>query len=167
MTHKEESVEEVTDILSLIKEEDRANQIIQQRLHKYNAELSLDTFVSQIDGRWKLRPSSGSVYRTVIDRLSGDIVWFDRSWIATGTGIWKIINNGRETPISWSIDYDQNADRITWSIAQYSQTFDAISSSSAITMRISVPEQKVLVVIRSEIRFGPFYLMVGSHLSVK
>lgn len=148
--------------------DDKSTELVGLRLAKYGAVHSLDTFLTSIGGAWTLRPANSNVFRYVVNRFAGDVVWFDRSWIASGTAIWKTLNNGHESPATWSVDYDQTTDTINWVCGGYSSSFPGVSNAnSPIQHRVSVPEKKLIVVVRSDVLLGGLLLLAGSNLAVQ
>ena len=110
----------------------------------------------------------GGTFNSSIDRMSGDIVWSDRSWLASGDAIWRN-SSGRDSPVTWLVDYDQNTDSIYWTIGGNVAQFDDISlSDSPLQMRYSVPENKLLLVVRRRVIFGNrLRISAGSYLKAE
>ena len=161
------SKDELAAEVSLLNEQE-TRMHIQALLDKNGCKHSIDTFLTSISGRWVLRPQNSNVYRYAVDRLAGDVVWFDRSWMASGTGIFKVLNNGHENQAIWSLDYDQATDAITWRIGSEGATFANVSNpNSPIQHRVSVPEKKLMVVVRADVTLGSYVLLAGSNLTVQ
>lgn len=160
--------ESAFDVEANLQNENESIEFVKMRLKKYGVTHSLDTFLTSIGGAWTLTPQNDNVYRYVIDRFYGDVVWFDRSWMASGTATWKVLNTGRESQTTWAVDYDQATDTITWICGNYSSAFHGVSNlDSPIQLRISVPEKKLMVVVRSNVALGGLRMLAGSNLSVQ
>ncbi|MDI1240095.1 MAG: hypothetical protein PSV26_21650 [Polaromonas sp.] len=160
------SKETALDVEANLQSENESIEFVRTRLERLGVKHSVDTFLTSIGGSWRM---STYDYRTtwVIDQFSGDIVWFDRSWIASGIARSKNRNTGYESQVAWSIDYDQGKDAITWICGSLVSTYGGVSNPDGpIQHRVSVPEKKLLVVVRSDVPIAHLQLRTGSNLAV-
>ena len=108
-------------------------------------------------------------YRYRIDSFSGDLVFIDKDFLASGSCLFRNINQNRVNTAVWALEYTASFDSVILTVNDKTATFSNVSSiGSDANLRYSIPESKVLFVVRKEVGFpAEFRLHPGSHIIVQ
>jgi len=142
---------------------------LNQIVNKISSDVSIDTFSASIQARWNFGNSPGSrPYYETLTAFSGDIIFFDGSFVATGDATYESNITPRWVD-SWGVEYDDPTDtlKIFSKTAEFVVT-DVLQNSN-VSFRRDVARSGFQLAVRQNIQIATgrnWYLRKGSYISL-
>ncbi len=145
---------------------DEKLDVLEKRWEELGLSKGVETFAQSISGTMNM---SVGVFRYQADNFSGDIVFFDKNFIASGSCRWRNLSRGWENIQTWSMEYDSLDDSITLNIGPGNAKIASVSrTTSDANLRFDISQKKVIFVVRQKIPFpGDLKLHVGSNMVIQ
>lgn len=163
----DEIIKEKKEIFGSIDES--RSKALEEVQNKVSSEASIDTFSSNISARWNLRNAPGSrPYNEEVSEFSGDIIFFDRNFVAAGDAVYRSNVMPRWVD-SWGVEYDD----ATQTLKLLSQTVEFVVPDALrnpkISFRLDVARSGFQLVVRQNIQISTgrnWYIQKGSYMSL-
>lgn len=144
------------------------------KVEKHSEHLTPDTFVGGIDGFWTIvqpgsrNPRRASRYYRVTG-FRGDVIFFDRSWVAVGDADYTL--NGEPGIEPYSVEYTYQTDVLAIDFGLFSFSIPNVSTpSSPVQLRYDIPNRKVIFIVRGRIPAeipGNTFMEKSSYLKIE